>query len=242
MNRKALLVWVSLLAFSILVFALAASAAPFSPVQKGFVSSGEDVLPYAPDRIIVKFKSDSMRRSKLSIAPQLGASASSVVTGLASVDAISQQVGVTRISRAFIEPANIAEARRIGVERTLMLHVPDGVDIEEAVRRYSADANVEYATPDWRAFPAVVPTDPAYVQHWGHNNTAQLPGLVGRDVRPHAPDHRRDTRLRHQRAIGMERDGGVRRSERHHRDHRLRREFEPPGPDARGGLGLRQRR
>ena len=23
----------------------------------------------------------------------------------------------------------------------------------------------------------MVPTDPAYPQHWGHNNTAQLPGL-----------------------------------------------------------------
>jgi subtilisin family serine protease len=177
MNRNTLLAWASLLAFSVLLIAGAVSAVSFSPVQKGFVSTGEDVLPYAPDRIIVKFKSDSMQRSTLSIAPQVGASASSVVTGLASVDAISQDIGVVRISRAFIEPANTIAARQIGVERVLMFHVPNDVDIEEAVRRYAADPNVEYATPDWRAFPAVIPTDPAYPQHWGHNNTAQLPGL-----------------------------------------------------------------
>ena len=32
----------------------------FSPVQKGFVNSGQSVLPYAPDRIMVKFKESAM--------------------------------------------------------------------------------------------------------------------------------------------------------------------------------------
>lgn len=177
MNRKSLLVWVSLLAFSILVIAMAASAAPFSPVQKGFVSAGDEVLPYAPDRIIVKFKNDSMQRSRLRVAPQQGAIVPGAATGLASVDALTQQVGVVRMSRAFIEPKNTVEARQAGVERAFMLQLPNGADVEATVRLYEADPNVEYATPDWVAFPAVVPTDPAYVQHWGHNNTAQLPGL-----------------------------------------------------------------
>ena len=176
MNRKAFL-RVSLLAVSLLLVAAAVSSAPFSPVQKGFQPAGNDVLPYAPDRIIVKFKDASMQRATLKVPRQLGAIAPDTRTGLASVDALSLKMGVMSISRPFVEPANTAAARQMGFERAFMLHVPDGTDIEAAVREYAADPNVEYATPDWRAFPTVVPTDPAYPQHWGHNNTAQLPGL-----------------------------------------------------------------
>ncbi|HEU4365733.1 MAG TPA: S8 family serine peptidase [Candidatus Krumholzibacteria bacterium] len=176
MNRKTWLVCVSLPV--ILVWFVAAAFATAPPAQRGLVPAGDDGLPYAPDRIIVQFSGASMRLSALAQVPrQLGASAPGVQTGLPSVDVINQQVGVIRISRPFIEPMNAAEANRLGVNRTFMLHVPAGVDIEDAVRRYRADPHVEYATPDWKAYPAVVPTDPAYPQHWGHNNTAQLPGL-----------------------------------------------------------------
>lgn len=177
MNRKALLVCVSLLSLSILLFAAAVSAAPFSPVQKGFSPAGEDVLPYAPDRIIIKFRETSMQRSTLKVARQLGAVAPSVATGLITVDELNRQHKVARISRPFAEPRNVTVARQLGFDRVFMLHVAEGTDIEEMARQYASDPDVEYATPDWRAFPAVVPTDPAYVQHWGHNNTAQLPGL-----------------------------------------------------------------
>jgi subtilisin family serine protease len=176
MNRKAFL-RVSLLAVSLLLVAAVVSSAPFSPVQKGFQPAGNDVLPYAPDHIIVKFKDTSMLRSTLKVPQQLGAQAPDTRTGLASVDALNLKNGVVSITRPFVEPANTAAARQMGFDRTFMLHVPEGSDIEAAVRDYSADPNVEYATPDWVAFLAAVPTDPAYPQHWGHNNTAQLPGL-----------------------------------------------------------------
>ena len=176
MNRKAFL-RVSLLAVSLLLVAAVVSSAPFSPVQKGFQPAGNDVLPYAPDHIIVKFKDASMLRSTLKVPQQLGAQAPDTRTGLASVDALNLKTGVVSITRPFVDPANTAAARQMGFDRTFMLHVPDGTDIEAAVRDYSADPNVEYATPDWVAFLAAVPTDPAYPQHWGHNNTAQLPGL-----------------------------------------------------------------
>ncbi|MDH4036955.1 MAG: S8 family serine peptidase [Candidatus Krumholzibacteria bacterium] len=180
MNRKTLLVCVSLLALVVLFFAFAAfAAAPraFSPVQKGFVPAGDQVLPYAPDRIIVKFTDSSAKRSTLRVGPQLNAEAPGIETGLASVDALSRRVGVVKITRPFIEPMNTIAAQQAGVNRTYMLHLVPGADVEEAVRQYSADANVEYATPDWLAYPAVVPSDPLYPNHWGHNNTAQLPGL-----------------------------------------------------------------
>lgn len=180
MNRKPWFVCVSLLAVFVLFVAVAAfAAAPraFAPVQKGYVAAGDNVLPYAPDRIIVKFTDSSAKLSTLKIGRELNAAAPGIQTGLLSVDALSQRVGVVRITRPFIEPMNTAEAVRLGVGRTYMLHLAPGADIEEAVRQYAADPNVEYATPDWVAFPAAVPTDPAYSQHWGHNNTAQLPGL-----------------------------------------------------------------
>jgi PKD repeat protein len=179
MNRKALFVCVSLFALVLFVAVGVLAAAPreFAPTQKGFVPTGEQVLPYAPDHIIVKFKESSMSRSTLKVPHQLGAAAPGTKTGLSSVDAVNQKIGVVKITRPFIEPMNTAEAARMGVDRTFMLHVTPGADIEAAVRQYAADPNVEYATPDYVAFPAVVPTDPMYAAHWGHNNTAQLPGL-----------------------------------------------------------------
>src|SRR5262245_60241671 len=177
MKRQALRASVSVLAFAVLLVAVAAVSAPYAPVQKGFQPAGNDVLPYAPDRIIVKFKESSMQRSTLKIPRQVGSVAPGIVTGLSSVDALNQQIRVVQISRPFIEPANAAAATQFGFDRAFMLHVPDGTDIAAAVNLYAADPNVEYATPDWLAFPAVVPTDPAYAQHWGHNNTVQLPGL-----------------------------------------------------------------
>ncbi len=170
MNRKALLLCVSLLSLSIVGLATAFAAAPYTP-------NGDNVLPYAPDRIIVQFKDGSMQRATLKVARQLGAVAPSVVTGLQTVDELNRENKVVQISRPFVEGRNVVLARQLGFDRTFMLHVAEGTDIEEMARAYSADPNVEYATPDWRAFPTVVPTDPAYVQHWGHNNTAQLPGL-----------------------------------------------------------------
>jgi PKD repeat protein len=179
MKRKALPVCVSLLAVVVLLVAVSASAAPrvFAPVQKGLVPAGTEVLPYAPDHILVKFKNSSTQSLTLSLPRRMGAAASGVQTGLASVDALNRAIGVQQISRPFIEPRDRSAALQAGVDRWYKLHLSPGADVEEAVRRYAEDPNVEYATPDWVAFPAAVPTDPMYAAHWGHNNTAQLPGL-----------------------------------------------------------------
>ncbi len=165
----------------VLLFVLGASAQSvgprhFSPVQKGFVTAGQSVVPYAPDRILVKFTEGSLGSSKLNIDLQRGSAASGIITGIASVDELNRQVGVLKIIRPFIEPADQIEAARLGVDRWFMLELLAGSDIPAVVARYSADPNIEYATPDWVAFPMVVPTDPMYAQHWGHNNTGQLPG------------------------------------------------------------------
>ncbi len=153
------------------------SAREFSPVQEGFVSSAPMVSPYATGHILVKFKAESMKNFNKDVTPQMGAALSGAQTGIASLDALGRAVGIVRISRPYIELKNKVEASRLGVDRWFMIELAEGSDIPDVVSRYAEDPNVEYAKPDWVAFPAVVPSDPFYADHWGHNNTAQLPDL-----------------------------------------------------------------
>ncbi|HMA77282.1 MAG TPA: PKD domain-containing protein [Candidatus Krumholzibacteriaceae bacterium] len=155
----------------------AADMAPrdFSPAQKGFVKTGKSVLPYAPDRIMVKFTETSYKNSNLRINLQRGTEVSGAKTGIASVDALGNNVGALSISRPYYKPANSIAASRLGVDRWFKVKLPTGSDIPAIAAKYESDPNIEYARPDYRAFPAVVPGDPLYPDHWGHNNTAQLP-------------------------------------------------------------------
>ena len=180
MKRKSFIASVCLL-FALLPLLSAAALPPnetaFASVQRGFVTAGQNVLPYAPNRILVKFKDASLQSSRMMVGLKKGTEVPSATTGIATVDALGQELGVARISRPYVELKNKSEAARLGVERWYMLEMKDGSDVMEAVSRYAADPSVESAQPDYLAFPAVVPTDPLYHDSWGHNNTAQLPGL-----------------------------------------------------------------
>jgi PKD repeat protein len=176
MKQRVLLSSICLL---LILLPLLATAAPpareFSPVQKGFVASGEKVLPYAPDRILIQFTDYSMEKSKLNISLQRGSALPGGETGLSTVDAISREVGALRIYRPYIELKNKVLASELGIDRWYMVDLPMGSDVMRVVERYASDPNIEHANPDYRAFPAVVPSDPLYADHWGHNNTAQMP-------------------------------------------------------------------
>jgi len=175
----------SVIAVVCLLFALlpllSAAAMPdevgFAPVQKGFAMAGEKILPYAPDRILVKFKETSLQSSNLAIGMQKGTKVPNATTGIASLDALGREFGVARISRPYVELKDKAQSTKLGVDRWFMLEMKEGTDVEAAVARYAEDPSVESAQLDYRAFPAVIPTDPMYAASWGHNNTAQLPGL-----------------------------------------------------------------
>ncbi len=160
---------------SSIVFAVPVSPREFSPVQDGFNPNGQSVLPYAPDRILVQFTAKAMNQAKLDLPLAKGASTATATTGLASVDAILKEFGVTTIERTFGQMADKASAEELGVYRSFTLRVPEGTDIPAAARRLAADPNLAYAEPDMKAFPATVPDDPQYSDNWGHNNTAQLP-------------------------------------------------------------------
>jgi PKD repeat protein len=169
------------LLFALLPLLSAAAMPPdeigFAPVQRGFVTAGEQTLQYAPGRVLVKFTEASLQSSRMMIGLKKGTEVPSATSGIATVDALGKEFGVTRISRPYVELKNKGEAVRLGVERWYMLELGPESDVMQAVARYAADPSVESVQPDYRAFPAVIPTDPLYDDSWGHNNTAQLPGL-----------------------------------------------------------------
>ncbi len=180
MKQKSMISLICLLLVLLPNFAMAplqGATREFSPVQMGYAGQGETVLPYAPDRIMVKFRESSMKDFKVAIGPMRGDAAAGASIGIASVDALNLATGVVKISRPYIDMRNSSEAARLGINRWFMIELKEGSDVPGIVARYTADPNVEYASPDWRAFPAVIPTDPLYDDSWGHNNTAQLPGL-----------------------------------------------------------------
>ncbi len=148
------------------------SSREFTPVQAGFQQAGELTLPYAPDRIMVKLSREAMLDANL---PDFGDRSGSVMsTGLASLDELSASAGLTSISRPYGELRNGDLVEELGIDRWFIFEVEIGTDLVSLAAQFSSDANVETATLDWRAYPAVAPNDPYYPDQWGHNNTAQM--------------------------------------------------------------------
>jgi len=145
----------------------------FVPVQNGFTRTADEVVPYVQGRVLVKFRAAGMEQARQGIPFERGAQMPGARTGIASVDAIAAEAGVSMIERPFIRPQNQDKALDVGTDRWFMMHVADG-DMVELANRLARDPAVEHASPDWIAFPAAIPNDPLYTDHWGHNNTAQM--------------------------------------------------------------------
>ncbi len=168
-----------LVTFAIASLSHADDTAPraFAPVQGGFVRQGEDLLPYAPDRLLVQVTPDGLNRSRLESLTRRGAQAIGAITGLVSLDGLTAAAGVQSVERPYDTPRNALLAGELGVDRWFLFRFAEGQDVTELARRIAADPAVAAVSLDWRAFPATIPADPLYPNHWGHNNTAQLPGL-----------------------------------------------------------------
>ena len=144
----------------------------FAPVQAGFTDQTDSALPYAPDRVLIKLH-PSPAKALTAVSRELGAEVPNARLGIPGVDALALRAGVRRIERPFVQPANVAKAAGLGTDRWFMLYVADG-DMVALAEALAADPAVESAQPDWCAYPAAVPNDPLYADHWGHNNTAQM--------------------------------------------------------------------
>ena len=151
----------------------ASSTQEFTPVQSGFTSTGEMVMRFAPNRVLVKFTVEGLSRSTLDLPFEKGASLNNGQTGIKSIDAIVSSAGGNRIERPFIAPENPDKAGGGEVDRWFLFEVADG-DMEELAARLAADPSVETANAEYYAFAATIPDDPLYADIWGHNNTAQM--------------------------------------------------------------------
>ncbi len=79
-----------------------------------------------------------------------------------------------RISRPYEQMKNIKTANELGLERWFMVETDGSADALALANRLRDDRSIEAATVDWVAFPAAIPSDPLYDDHWGHNNTSQM--------------------------------------------------------------------
>jgi subtilisin family serine protease len=76
--------------------------------------------------------------------------------------------------------------------RVAKIKLQEGSDVIAAVQAYQADANVEYAQPNYIYYATAIPNDASYSQLWGINNTGQTisnpsyptsnPGIAGNDI------------------------------------------------------------
>jgi subtilisin family serine protease len=113
-------------------------------------------LPYAADRIIVKFKAGlqiSSQRSGI------------LFTNAPTLNALMSEMGVSSGAPLF----NVTELRSDSDLATIyVLHTSSGQDIPHLISVLSLDSNIEWAEPDYLAYPAAtVPNDPRFPAQWG---------------------------------------------------------------------------
>ncbi len=150
-----------------------ASGRPFAPVQGGHVDAAPAQLPYAPDRVMVRLTPKAAGSVQAVVGDKRGDA--TVTTGLAGLDALLREVGARRLVRPYDLTARKNAKAAYGLDRVFACELDGPADVPSVAARLQASPDVEIAEPDWRAFPATVPDDPYYPDHWGHDNTGQLP-------------------------------------------------------------------
>jgi len=174
------------LALAALLLALLASLAlgaddtaprPFAPVQFGFTTDAEETLPYAPDRLLVQVRAGSLAKSNLGISLDKGAQVPLARTGLLPIDELAQDAGIVAIERPYIRVQRADKAVDAGIDRWFMFRFDEVENLPALADEFAALDDVQAVSLDWRAYPMATPSDPYFTANWGHNNTAQLPGL-----------------------------------------------------------------
>ncbi|MBI2495592.1 MAG: S8 family serine peptidase, partial [Candidatus Omnitrophica bacterium] len=142
---------ISFLGFAILlVFGLATS----SSAQPGAPERGAEAVP---GEVLVKFTAEAARAIEAARVHH------TLLSGIASLDALCATYGVTAIERVF--PETNPEPSGLGIERWYRLRLAPGQGIEAAVAAFAQDpAHVEAAQPNYRIKleqPVADPPDPA---------------------------------------------------------------------------------
>ena len=80
---------------------------------------------------------------------------------------------------------NARTEKRIPRTQVKVVKLPEDLSVQEAVKRYEASPDVEYAEPDYEVYPAQsypTPDDPRYSNLYGLNNTGQNKGTLNADI------------------------------------------------------------
>jgi PKD repeat protein len=156
--------------------AVAADTVVFTPVQAGPDAQPVTVERYAPDRLLVQFAAGKVPPSLQALPQRRGAAvAGKSADLLPGLDAALAGTSVRAIERPWRAPQRAAKASALGVDRWFLLRLDTVDDVARVAERVRGVAGVQAVSLDWRAFPAAVPADPLYPDHWGHDNTGQLP-------------------------------------------------------------------
>jgi len=158
----------------------------------GMVSAAERPL-YLSGMLKLQLTAEAIRQTRL---PE-GLYSEADAFGIKELDDIFRGWGGNKILRAHRKVNNLVWEQETGFDRWFLVQISQEADIPEVIAVFKKSALIQDASPEYLAYPALVPNDEFYPLHWGHNNTAQLPGncdpngnhsgegvgLIGFDVR-----------------------------------------------------------
>ena len=133
------------------------------PRVTGSQTKKESAVRYAPGQILVKLKAD------------------------ARPNAVAGSVDAAQLAQSILlEQATGAESLAVDVatEDTglYLMRLDQGLSVDDAIRRASADPRVEYAEPDYLIYPSLTPNDARFEEMWGLLNDGSSFGKVGADI------------------------------------------------------------
>lgn len=122
--------------------------------------------PYAPGRLIIRLTEEA------NLALSLSKSGGAVATGLAQLDNLNSQFGVTK-QVALFRPADPAAKSGNVLSAIYILETSDTTDVLAMARAYGQLPEIKYAEPDYRIELFDSPNDPLFSNQWSLNNTGQ---------------------------------------------------------------------
>lgn len=130
-------------------------------VGSSTAGQGQPAPSYRPDVVLVKLRAEA--------ATKATAAARATATGVASLDRLNADLGVRSMKRTVARAVPAPVGRdHYGLSCYFTIELPEGSDVEAAIKDYLADPNVEAAEPDYIMPMTAVPNDPSYSQQWTH--------------------------------------------------------------------------
>lgn len=129
---------------------------------------------FASNLIKIKLKPQVAMRCNLPV----GLYAESSTFGINELDQLLRVKGGTSVIRAHRKVKDQAWADKTGWDNWFLIRLDGRSGVDEAIASFKQNRYVEEAIPEYFAYTTAVPNDTYYPNHWGHNNTAQLPAFT----------------------------------------------------------------